>query len=133
MSPEQVRGEKLDARTDLFSFGLVLYEMATGQRAFSGDTEPALHTATLQHTPTPVRSLNREIPISLEQIINKALQKDRALRYQSAAEMGTKLLCLAAVAVPRSRQTTTGKLIAAVGALAVRGRSSIRTLQREQH
>ena len=62
MSPEQVRGEKLDARTDLFSFGLVLYEMATGQRAFSGETAAILNDAILNHTPVPVRELNSTLP-----------------------------------------------------------------------
>jgi serine/threonine protein kinase len=87
MSPEQVRGEKLDARTDLFSFGLVLYEMATGQRAFKGDTGPLLHDAILKRSPAPVRELNPQIPAGLEAIINRALEKDRDLRYQSAAAM----------------------------------------------
>src|ERR1700690_3829382 len=91
MSPEQVRGEKLDARTDLFSFGLVLYEMATGQQAFSGETAAVLHDAILNRTPTPARDLNPELPVRLEQIINNVLEKDRELRYQSATQMSTDL------------------------------------------
>ena len=87
MSPEQVRGEKLDARTDLFSFGLVLYEMATGQRAFTGDTAAILKDAILNHPPVPVHELNTAIPAKLEQVIGRALEKDRERRYQSAAEM----------------------------------------------
>ncbi|MGI8960388.1 MAG: protein kinase domain-containing protein [Bryobacteraceae bacterium] len=94
MSPEQVRGEKLDARTDLFSFGLVLYEMVTGTQAFSGETAALLHTAILNCTPTPVRELNPDVPAKLEAIINKALQKDRELRYQSASEVSAALTCL---------------------------------------
>jgi Tol biopolymer transport system component len=87
MSPEQVRGEKLDARTDLFSFGSVLYEMATGQRPFTGDTGPVLQNAILKQIPRPVRELNPELPRKLERIIDKALEKDCATRYQTAAEL----------------------------------------------
>jgi serine/threonine protein kinase/Tol biopolymer transport system component len=87
MSPEQVRGEKLDARTDLFSFGAVLYEMATGRRAFTGDTVLVLREAILNQMPSPAREVNLEVPAKLEEIINKALEKDRNLRYDSAAEM----------------------------------------------
>ena len=87
MSPEQVRDERLDQRTDLFSFGLVLYEMATRQRAFPGDTAPVLHHAILNQTPASVRELNGQIPAKLESIITRALEKDRAARYQTAAEI----------------------------------------------
>ena len=91
MSPEQVRGERVDARTDIFSFGLVLYEMATGKRAFGGNTWPVLQEAVLRATPKPVRGLNREAPARLETIINRALEKDRNARYQTAAEMCAEL------------------------------------------
>src|ERR1039457_6141905 len=87
MSPEQVRKEKLDARSDLFSFGLVLYEMATGQRAFSGPAAEILHQEILNGTPTPARSLNPEVPPKLEKVIQKAMEKDRGLRYQHASEI----------------------------------------------
>ncbi len=96
MSPEQVRGEKLDTRTDLFSFGLVLYEMATGRQAFDGETAAILYTAILNCVPTPVCSLNSELPLQLEQIINKALQKDRELRFQAASEIRAGLKSIAA-------------------------------------
>ncbi|MGA8436835.1 MAG: protein kinase [Candidatus Sulfotelmatobacter sp.] len=91
MSPEQVRGEKLDARTDLFSFGLVLYEMATGHRAFEGDTGPALHSAILTQTPLPARQLNPDLPAKLGHIISKALEKNRDTRYQTVSDMRTDL------------------------------------------
>jgi serine/threonine protein kinase len=91
MSPEQVRGEKLDARTDLFSFGLVIYEMATRQRAFPGETAVDLHHAILNDTPAPVRSVNPQIPARLESIINKAIEKDRNARYPTAESMRAEL------------------------------------------
>ncbi len=94
MSPEQARGEKLDARTDLFSFGLVMNEMATAKRAFREDTAAELHEAILNRAPVPARELNPALPPRLEEIINKALEKNREARYQSAAEVRTDLLRL---------------------------------------
>ena len=87
MSPEQVRDEKLDARTDVFSFGLVLYEMATGRRAFSGETAAIVHDAILNKPPTPIRELNSALPAKLIPVIGKALEKERDRRYQSATDL----------------------------------------------
>ena len=94
LSPEQIRGEKLDVRADLFSFGLVLYEMATGQRAFAGNTAPVIREAVLSQPVVPARQLNSQLPQELERIINKALEKDRNRRYQSAREMQSDLVRL---------------------------------------
>ena len=87
MSPEQVRGEKLDPRTDLFSFGLVLYEMATRQRAFPGENASVLHDAILNREPIAIHERNGRIPTGLEKIVNGALEKERDARYQTASEI----------------------------------------------
>ena len=87
MSPEQARGEELDVRTDLFSFGAVFYEMATGRMAFLGNTAAIIHDAILNRAPVPVSRLNAGLPPKFEEIISKALEKDRNLRYQNASDM----------------------------------------------
>jgi serine/threonine protein kinase/tetratricopeptide (TPR) repeat protein len=87
MSPEQVRAEEVDQRTDLFSFGLVLYEMATGRRPFAGDSPGTIFEAILNRAPIPVLRVNPELPPELERIIDKSLQKERKLRYQTAADL----------------------------------------------
>jgi serine/threonine protein kinase len=91
MSPEQARGEPLDARTDLFSFGAVLYEMATGKQAFSGTSSAAIFHAILGQAPASLLSLNPRLPLEFERIVSKALEKDRNLRYQHAADILTDL------------------------------------------
>ena len=91
MSPEQVRGESLDARSDLFSFGLVLYEMATGQQAFKGNTSGVIFAAILEREPPPATRVVPELPVDLERVIAKALEKDPKLRYQHASDLRSDL------------------------------------------
>ena len=113
MSPEQARGEELDARTDLFSFGAVLYEMAAGRMAFSGNTSAVIHEAILNRAPTPLARVNPEISPELERIINRAVEKDRELRYQHASEIRAELKRL-------KRDTDSGR-ISSSGSAAVQG------------
>ena len=91
MSPEQVRGRELDARSDLFSFGAVLYEMATGDVPFHGESSAVICEAIMNRAPVPAVRLNHDVPVRLEEIINKALEKDAGLRYQHASEMRSDL------------------------------------------
>src|SRR5262249_38075270 len=94
MSPEQIRGDDLDTRADVFSLGLLLYEMATGQKAFSGSTGGVIIEAILSRTPAAVRTVNPDLPVELEAIVNKAIEKDKGKRYQSAAEVRADLQVL---------------------------------------
>ena len=103
MSPEQIRKERLDSRTDLFSFGLVLYEMATGERAFSGETEGIVQHAILTATPRSARDQNSTLPRSLDAVIKKAIEKDCSRRYRSAAEIRADLERIRTEIRPRRR------------------------------
>jgi Tol biopolymer transport system component/predicted Ser/Thr protein kinase len=136
MSPEQARGEHLDTRTDLFSFGVVLYEMLTGKEAFTGSTTAVIFHAILERTPPSVLSLNPALPPKAEEIVNKALERDRDLRCQTAAEIRADLKRLkrdsdsarspvtssvAPVETPRQAAKGRGKLLAGVAAALVLG------------
>jgi eukaryotic-like serine/threonine-protein kinase len=105
MSPEQVRARELDARTDLFSFGVVLYEMATGALPFRGESSGVIFNSILERAPVPAVRLNPDLPLKLEEIINKALEKDRNLRYQHASDIRTDLQRL-------RRDTDSGRAVA---------------------
>jgi len=124
MSPEQARSETIDARSDLFSFGVVLYEMSTGKKPFQGNNSLVTLDAVLHSKPVPPRDLNPKIPIELEGIIGKAMEKDRRHRYQSAAEMRSDLAML-------KRETESGTIKA--GSATTKLRAASRTFGRNSH
>jgi len=121
MSPEQARVESLDARTDLFSLGAVLYEAATGKRAFPGDASAVIFDGILNREPAPVRDLNASIPPALEAVISKALEKDQQLRYQTAADIRTDLK-----RVKRDLESGKARITAREGPIASRKRRTVR-------
>ena len=134
MSPEQVRGEQLDARTDLFSFGAALYEMATGQLPFRGDTSGVIFHGILDRAPVPPVRLNPEVPPKLEELISRCLEKDRTLRYQTASDLRAERLrrdttsgrdataaTAATAAVHRSHRMLVGVVGVAIAALLAAG------------
>jgi eukaryotic-like serine/threonine-protein kinase len=121
MSPEQVRAKELDTRTDLFSFGVVLYEMATGTLPFRGESTGVIFDGIMNRAPLPSLRLNPDLPSDLERVINKCLEKDRQLRYQNAADIRTDLQRL-------KRDKESGRTAAAATMLLHRSRSRNRAI-----
>src|SRR5258708_21067180 len=122
MSPEPVGPEERDTRTDIFSFGLVLYEMAAGQRAFTGETVVDIHEAILHQTPVPARARNPRVLRGIDAVISKALEKDREQRYQSVAELRDDLSRILREANPARRrmlQAVTAVVLLGLIALAI--------------
>jgi serine/threonine protein kinase len=128
MSPEQVRGADLDRRTDLFSLGAVLYEMATGTMPFTGSTSGVIFEAILNRAPVPPVRLNPAVPVELERVINKSLEKDRTIRYQSAAD-----LCADLRRVKRETDSSSTRLTSTAAAQPENLDGSSRSLARPRH
>ena len=115
MSPEQARGEALDGRSDIFSFGLVLYQMATGRQTFEGNTAAVVFDAILNRAPVPVGELNPNLPVELERIIDKSIEKNPRFRYQTASDLRTDLQRLKRDIDIGRPVPTSGQMAAAAG------------------